>query len=194
MKKTPLTMIILLLACSLFASGPLKKGDRVPDFTAIDEYGNTWRLSEQRADYLVIYFYPAAFTGGCTKQACSYRDHNTAFNLLNAKVVGVSGDEPENLKAFKAFHHLNFTLLSDADGRVAELFGVPIKNGETIETEVDGKNLQLSRGVTTSRWTFIVDGNGRLVYKDEDVQAETDPEAVLKALKTHDERKSCVQR
>jgi peroxiredoxin Q/BCP len=194
MKKTMFILGLLLLTCSVFASGPLEKGDRVPDFSATDENGSTWKLSDQRADYLVIYFYPAAFTGGCTKQACSYRDHEAAFRSLNAKVVGISGDDQENLKAFKAFHNLNFTLLSDADGKVAELFGVPTGEGTTIEKEVNGKTLQLSRGVTTSRWTYVVDGNRRLVYKDEDVQAATDPEAVLKALKTHDERKSCMQR
>ena len=194
MKKIMLILSVLLPACSIFASAPLEKGDRVPDFSAIDENGNTWKLSDQRADYLVIYFYPAAFTGGCTQQACSYRDHEAAFSSLNAEVVGISGDEPENLKAFKAFHNLNFTLLSDAEGKVAKLFGVPTGEGTTIEKEVNGKTLQLSRGVTTSRWTYVVDGNHRLVYKDENVQAATDPVAVLKALKTHDERKSCVQR
>ena len=194
MKKTSIAVAMLLLAFNIFAAGPLEKGDRVPDFAAIDENGESWKLSDQRADYLVIYFYPAAFTGGCTKQACSYRDHETAFKLLNAKVVGVSGDEHENLKAFGEFHNLNFTLLSDADGKIAELFGVPTSDGATIEKEIDGKTLQLSRGVTTSRWTYVVDGNGRLVYKDDEVQAATDPETVLKAIRTHDERKSCVQR
>jgi peroxiredoxin Q/BCP len=194
MKKTSILTAMLLLALSVSASVPLDKGDRVPDFSAIDENGETWKLSDQRADYLVVYFYPAAFTGGCTAQACSYRDHETAFKLLNAKVVGVSGDEHENLKAFKDIHNLNFTLLSDAEGNIAELFGVPTRNGATIEKEVDGKTLQLSRGVTTSRWTYVVDGNGRLVYKDDEVQAATDPETVLKAIKTHDERKSCVPR
>ena len=120
MKKIMLILSVLLPACSIFASAPLEKGDRVPDFSAIDENGNTWKLSDQRADYLVIYFYPAAFTGGCTQQACSYRDHEAAFSSLNAEVVGISGDEPENLKAFKAFHNLNFTLLSDAEGKVAK--------------------------------------------------------------------------
>jgi peroxiredoxin len=54
--------------------------------------------------------------------------------------------------------------------------------------------MQLARGVTTSRWTYVIDGNGRLVYKDEDVQADTDPEAVLRTLKTHSERKTCTPR
>ncbi len=194
MKKTVLAISILILTINIFASAPLEKGDKVPDFSAIDQDGDTWELSQQRADYLVIYFYPAAFTGGCTAQACSYRDHQTAFNILNAQVIGVSGDEPENLKAFKAFHDLNFTLLSDADGKIAELFGVPTKEGGTIEKEIEGKTLQLARGVTTSRWTYVVDRNGSLVYKDDAVQAATDPEAVLKAITTHNDRKTCRPR
>ena len=194
MKKLFSLLPVLLIALNNYGVSPLEKGDKVPNFSALDENGNDWELSDQRSDYLIVYFYPAAFTGGCTKQACSYRDHNKEFEALNAQVVGVSGDDHENLKAFKSVHNLNFTLLSDADGKIAELFGVPTREGSTIEKEVEGKTLQLSRGVTTSRWTYVVDGNGKLVYKDDDVQAATDPEAVLKALTTHNERKSCVQR
>ena len=194
MKKLFFFIPVLLITLNIDALSPLEKGDKVPSFSAIDENGEPWKLSDQRADYLVIYFYPAAFTGGCTKQACSYRDHNAAFESLNAQVIGVSGDEHENLQKFKEFHNLNFTLLSDADGKIAELFGVPTREGSTIEKEVNGQLLQLTKGVTTSRWTYVVDGNGKLVYKDNDVQAATDPEDVLKALTTHNERKSCVQR
>ncbi len=130
MKKTTVIIPILLLAFNIYAASPLEKGDKVPDFSAIDENGETWKLSDQRADYFVIYFYPAAFTGGCTTQACSYRDHDTAFKLLNAQVIGVSGDEYENLQKFKEVHNLNFTLLSDNDGKIAELFGVPTTGGK----------------------------------------------------------------
>jgi peroxiredoxin Q/BCP len=194
MKKLFFFIPVLLITLNIYAVSPLEKGDKVPNFSAIDENGDTWELSDQRADYLVIYFYPAAFTGGCTKQACSYRDHDPAFKLLNTQVIGVSGDEYENLQKFKALHNLNFTLLSDTDGKIAELFGVPTREGSTIETEVDGQMLQLTKGVTISRWTYVVDGNGKLVYKDDDVQAATDPEDVLKAITTHNGRKSCGQR
>ncbi|MCK4854366.1 MAG: peroxiredoxin [Bacteroidales bacterium] len=194
MKKLLSFIPVLLLTLNIYAVSPLEKGDKVPSFSAIDENGDAWELSDQHADYLVIYFYPAAFTGGCTKQACSYRDNDAAFKLLNAQVIGVSGDEYENLQKFKEFHNLNFTLLSDVDGKIAELFGVPTREGNTIEKEVDGKTLQLTRGVTTSRWTYVVDRNGKLVYKDEDVQAATDYEAVLKEIKTHNDRKTCQSR
>ena len=195
MKKLAILSLIPLVSLATFALVPIEKGDRVPDFTATDENGNQWKLSEQRASYLVIYFYPAAFTGGCTQQACSYRDHESDFSRLNANVIGISGDEYENLNKFKEYHNLNFTLLSDPEGKIAEIFSVPTGEGRTFEKEVNGNMLQLSRNITTSRWTFVVDGNkGKLIYKDEDVSAATDPESVLKFITKHNERKSCVIR
>ncbi len=65
------------------------------------------------------------------------------------------------------------------------------REGSTIEKEVNGQILQLTKGVTTSRWTYVVDRNGKLVYKDTEVQAATDPETVLKEITTHNSRKSC---
>lgn len=187
---TLLPAALFLLASFL----PLDKGDHVPDFTAMDENGKEWKLSDQRAAYLVIYFYPAAFTGGCTKQACSYRDHSEEYKKLHAKVIGISGDEFKNLGSFKSHYNLDFTLLSDNDGRIAGLFGVPTRDGASFETEVDGQTLQVNRSITASRWTFVLDVNGRLIYKDEHVSAATDPETVLTFLRTHDARKSCMPR
>jgi peroxiredoxin Q/BCP len=183
------SLIIPLLA--LLAFRPVEPGESIPDFTATDENGKPWTFSQQRANYLVIYFYPAAFTGGCTAEACAYRDFAAEFSKLKAKVIGISGDEASNLTKFKEFNNLNFTLLSDHDGSLARLFGVPVYDGKTIEKEVNGQTLQLTRGVTASRWTFVVDVNGKLIYRDKNVSASTDPETVLKFLKTHDERKSC---
>lgn len=186
---------MIAMAGAAFSASPVETGDKVPEFSAIDENGNEWKLSEQRASYIVFYFYPAAFTGGCTAQACSYRDHNIEFSLLDAVIVGISGDEHENLKQFKEHHGLNFTLLSDPDGMIAGLLGVPLRDGGTIETEVNGNKLQLARGVTISRWTFVVDGNkNKLIYKDTNVSAANDPGTVLKFISTHDQRKSCIVR
>jgi peroxiredoxin Q/BCP len=174
------------------AGDPLKTGEKVPDFTARDDNGEDWTLSEQRSDYIVIYFYPAAFTGGCTKQACSYRDYDTQFKLLNTTVIGISGDEYGNLGKFREQHQLNFTLLSDTEGEIAGIFGVPARDGGSIEREINGEALQLSRGVTTSRWTFVIDVNGKLIYRDKSVSAATDPETVLKFITTYEQRRSCL--
>ena len=193
MKRLTFLAFVLLMALSINALPPVDKGDKVPDFTITDENGADWTLSEQRAQYIVFYFYPAAFTGGCTKQACSYRDHDPDFSKLGAMIVGISGDEHENLKQFKEFHNLNFTLLSDPEGSIAEIFGVPTRDGGTVEKEIEGDMLKLERGVTTSRWTFVVDGSkSKLIYKDENVGVATDPETVLKFISIHNQRKTCV--
>jgi peroxiredoxin Q/BCP len=192
MKKIGISASILMLALSFYAFAPVEKGEKVPDFMGLDENGENWTLYDQRADYIVVYFYPAAFTGGCTRQACAYRDHDEGFSKLNATIIGVSGDEYENLGKFKDHHNLNFSLISDADGKIAGIFGVPVKDGNTIEKEVEGEMLQLSRTVTTARQTFVLDANFKLIYKDNEVSAASDPETVLKFISTHDERKSCV--
>lgn len=174
--------IAIAFAGSAFAQ--VAVGDKTPVFTATTDEGSTWKL----ADYLgkknvVVYFYPAAMTGGCTKQACAYRDAQPAIESANAVVVGVSGDNPEGLKLFKKAENLNFTLLSDEKGEIAKSFGVPVKDGGTITREIEGKSYDLTRGATASRWTFIIDKKGNIVYKNEQVDAAKDAEAVLAFLK-----------
>lgn len=192
MNKTLLIILTTALMSMSFADNPIKIGDSVPDFEAVDDQGRSWKLSDHlRINYLVVYFYPAAFTGGCTTQACSYRDLNKELAMMNASVVGISGDEANNLSLFKKEHNLNFTLLSDKDGVIAKIFGVTVNNGGTNDTEIGGQKLQLTRGVTISRWTFVIDGNGKLIYRDNNVNASTDSQTVLEFIKTHEQRKTC---
>jgi peroxiredoxin Q/BCP len=188
-----LFVVLFGAAISLsFDESSVKVGQTVPDFKAIDDQGNTWSLYDHlKSDYLVVYFYPAAFTGGCTAQACSYRDHMSELALMNASVVGISGDEPQNLGMFRKEHNLNFTLLSDQDGEIAKLFGVPLRDGGTIEREIDGTTFQLMRGVTTSRYTYVIDINRKLIYKNNNVNAANDSESVYEFIQTHNQRKSC---
>ena len=127
-------------------------------------------------------------TGGCTKQACSYRDFQEEFQDLDATVVGISGDEVDNLKVFKEAHQLNFTLLSDPDGSVAEKYGVPLKDGGSIDREVNGINYTLNRGVTTSRWTFVIDKDGKVIYKNANVNATEDSKEVMEVIKKHKDK------
>ena len=192
MKVSFILLLVSVLTGKIPGTGPLNVGDDAPDFEAIDDQGKTWKISDQRSDYLVIYFYPAAFTGGCTKQACSYRDHETAFKLLKTQVIGISGDKWENLGEFKKYQNLNFTLLSDQDGSIAGLFGVPLTEGGNIDMEVNGKTLSLTRGVTSARWTFVLDVNGKIIYRDNKVDAENDSETVLKYIFTYNQRRSCT--
>ena len=93
------------------------------------------------------------------------------FEMLNAEVIGVSGDTAKNHQVFKKAHQLNFTLLADTDGKIAELFGVPVSKGEkTVTKLIDGVDVELTRTATAKRWTFIIDRNGKVVHRDDRVR------------------------
>ena len=185
MKKSLSLISLFLLVSSLIASAGLEVGSKVETFSANADSGDLWQLS----DYLgkknvVVYFYPAAMTGGCTKQACAYRDQSAALNDVDAVVVGISGDSVNNLKLFKKANDLNFPLLSDANGGIADMFGVSVGRGsKSIEREVDGIMHTLTRGLTTSRWTFIIGKDGSVVYKNDKVNATEDTATVIAELK-----------
>jgi len=177
MKKI-IIVSILLLGWMAHSDGQAVLGEKVPNFSAIDQDGVKWvlRPNLKKSEYMVIYFYPAAFTGGCTAQACSYRDQKADLAKVGASVVGVSGDTPETQKLFAEEHNLNFTMLSDASGKLADLFGVPHREGGTFSREIEGK----SRAI--QRWTFILDHDGKLIYKDTEVNAAQDSGKVLEFL------------
>ena len=98
----------------------LTVGSEAPAFSLLDENGEKWNSGDFLGKKnILIFFYPAAMTGGCTKQACSYRDDITEWESRDFEIVGISGDKPENLKLFKKTEELNFRLLSDSNGKVA---------------------------------------------------------------------------
>lgn len=179
-----LTSLFLFIAIPVLAQdGALNVGDEMPPFSAETAEGTIWNSADHVGDgLLVVYFYPAAMTGGCTDQACSFRDNRSKLSELGARVVGVSGDTVEGLEVFRRTNRINFPLLSDEHGRIARLFGVPVNDGGTFVTEVDGEKVELERGVTSARWTFIVDESGTIVYRDTDVNPAGDGEAVLAAV------------
>jgi peroxiredoxin Q/BCP len=162
----------------------LQVGDSAPDFEAVDQDGGSWILKNHLGDkYLVIYFYPAAMTGGCTKQACSYRDFVSKSSNQNIEIVGISGDSPQSLKYFQQAENLNFNLLSDPEGKIATAFGVPVRTGEkSLKRTVNGDEVELSRTATASRWTFVVDPQGKVVYRDDKVKAVQDLSNVMAFL------------
>ncbi len=104
-------------------------------------------------------------------------------SVLADNVVGISGDSVNNLSLFKEAHNLNFPLLSDPNGSLAQLFGVPTRDGGSIEREVKGDMHTFFRNLTTSRWTFIIGKDGKVIYKNEEVDAREDTAAVLAVLK-----------
>jgi peroxiredoxin Q/BCP len=123
----------------------LKKGDTLPSFELPQQDSQLFQVSDFIGKKnLVIYFYPKDDTPGCTKEACKFRDEFEEFTDLDAMVIGISSDSPESHTQFKAKHNLPFTLLSDEDNKVRELFGV---KGNFM-------------GIIPGRVTFIVDKTG----------------------------------
>jgi peroxiredoxin Q/BCP len=183
MKKS-VFITLFLLGLMVHANSQIALGEKVPNFSAIDQDGKKWSLKPnlKGSEYMVIYFYPAAFTGGCTAEACSYRDQKGNLAKVGATVVGISGDSPETLELFATEHALNFTMLSDEAGKLADLFEVPHGEGSTIQREINGKEVDLTRGTTIQRWTFILDRDGTLIYKDTEVDAANDSSKVLEFL------------
>ncbi len=167
----------------MYGQKNISVGDKVPSFKATADDGSTWDISNYIGkDYIVIYFFPGAMTSGCTKQACSYRDHHDKLASANAIVVGISGDKIENLKLFKQAENLNFPLLSDESGNIAKSFGVPVGEGASIKRTIGGVDHELVRDISIKRWTFIAGKDGKIIYKNDAVDAEKDSEEVLKFL------------
>ncbi len=178
------TALALMTQASYAIDITLKVGDKAPEFTVKDDAGKDWKASDHFGKKIVVvYFYPADMTGGCTAQACGFRDDLGKLQGKNVEVVGVSGDSVRNHQLFKKVHNLNFTLLADPTGKVAAAFGVPFTKGEkSITREIDGKEEVLTRGVTTKRWTFVVDEKGEVVYKNEQVKAAVDSKKIMEVV------------
>jgi thioredoxin-dependent peroxiredoxin len=178
--------ILVLASFSLHGQQGLSSGDNAPVFKAPADDGSTWNIQDVLGKkYIVVYFYPAAMTGGCTKQACSYRDHRDDLLEAGVEVVGVSGDRVENLRLFKEAENLNFTLLSDEKGDIARAFGVPVGDGGTVTRTIGDTEHELVREITTRRWTFIIGKNSKIIYKNDSVNAENDTEEVLNFIKNY---------
>lgn len=179
-----LTLLALFSFMTLSSFDEIEVGKKAPLFQAVDSQGKDWNLKDYIGkSYVVLYFYPAAMTGGCTQQACAYRDQMNEFETVNAKVVGISGDNVEGLRAFRESQNLNFDLVSDADGAIAKKYGVPVREGGSIERNISGQAVTLTRGVTISRWTYIINQKGNIIYKKADVNAGQDSSEALAAIK-----------
>jgi thioredoxin-dependent peroxiredoxin len=103
----------------------MEPGDVVSDFELPDQTGTPWRLSTAlAAGPVVLFFYPAAMTAGCTKEACHFRDLGAEFAAAGAQRVGISCDDVAKQREFADLHGFDYPLLADVDGAVAEQFGV----------------------------------------------------------------------
>ncbi|MEP6851727.1 MAG: thioredoxin-dependent thiol peroxidase [bacterium] len=138
----------------------LSPGDQAPDFTLPDADGVPVSLQSFRGGRLVLYFYPAAGTPGCTTQACDFRDNLADFAEARLTVLGISPDSPAKLAAFRTEQNLPFGLLSDSDRSVLSAYGA------YGEKQMYGKTVT---GVIRS--TVVVDPNGRVELAQYNVKA-----------------------
>ncbi|MDQ0753740.1 peroxiredoxin Q/BCP [Streptomyces africanus] len=149
----------------------VEAGDTVEDFALPDETGTVRSLSGLLAEGpVVLFFYPAALTPGCTAQACHFRDLAAEFAAIGARPVGISGDTVERQQEFAGQHALGMPLLSDADGTVRERFGV--KRGFSL--------------APTKRTTFVI-GQDRTVLDvvRSEMRMNAHADRALAALRAH---------
>ena len=129
----------------------LRRGDPAPELQLANQDGEPRSLADLRGRPAVVYFFPKAFTPGCTTEVCDFRDNKDALVAAGYTVLGVSADPPEVLKDFAATHQVNHDLLSDPDHRTARrwgAWGAKVLNGEPTTGPL--------------RSTFVLDADGRL--------------------------------
>ncbi|XP_010541683.1 PREDICTED: peroxiredoxin Q, chloroplastic [Tarenaya hassleriana] len=147
----------------------VSQGQVAPDFTLKDQNGKPVSLKKFRGKPVVVYFYPADETPGCTKQACAFRDSYEKFKKAGAEVIGISGDDTASHKAFASKYKLPYTLLSDEGNKVRKGWGIP---GDFF-------------GSLPGRQTYVLDKNGvvQLIYNNQ-FQPEKHIDETLKFLKS----------
>jgi len=166
----------------------VKVGDTAPSFESVDDSGKTFKSSDVVGKkILVLYFYPADFTGGCTAQACGFRDEIEKLKSAGVMVVGVSGDSVATHMLFKGYHKLSFPLLADEKGDLAKLFGVPVgKGGESPTIAANGDKGKAPRGVTIQRYTVVIDKAGKVAAADQVTKAGDDAKRIAEMVKKLD--------
>lgn len=141
-------------------SARLEPGVNAPSFTLPDQDGNPVSLSDYRGQRVVLYFYPAAMTPGCTKQACDFRDNLSDFADAGLTVLGISPDKPEKLKKFQERDSITFPLLSDPDKQVLTEYGA------------FGEKMMYGKTVTgVIRSTFVIGADGTIEVAQYNVRA-----------------------
>lgn len=150
----------------------LEPGDRAPDFALPDDSGAKVALSDFAGRRLVVYFYPKAFTPGCTTQACDLRDHHASFEAAGYAIVGISPDPVDRLSDFRAEYDLPFPLLSDEDNSTARAYGAfgPKRN---YGREYDG----------IIRSTFIIGPDGTVEQAWHNVKAQGHAERLMRVTR-----------
>jgi peroxiredoxin Q/BCP len=138
----------------------LSPGDPAPDFTLTSDTGDQVRLKDLRGQKVIVYFYPAAMTPGCTKEACDFTDSLDSLKGAGYEVLGISPDKPEKLAKFRERDSLTITLLSDPDRAVMNAYGA-FGLKKLYGKEVEG----------VIRSTFVVDEQGQIQLAQYNVKA-----------------------
>ena len=155
-------------------AGALKRGDPAPEFSGSTTDGKRVSLADYRGKKLVMYFYPMDDTPGCTKQACSLRDHDADIKAKGAEILGVSTQNEQSHRKFTEKYKLNFPLLADTDGAVGRAYGTLGGGGLMAK-------LKSAAGMA-DRVTFIIDEHGRIAHVIDKPDVANHAEEVLKLL------------
>jgi thioredoxin-dependent peroxiredoxin len=150
----------------------LEVGTEAPHFKATDQDGKTIALSDFKGKMVLLYFYPKDNTPGCTKEACAFRDHWSAFQQLNVAILGVSIDDGKSHESFAKKYNLPFTLLADPEKALVQAYGVW---GE--------KSLYGRKYLGTHRVTYLIDEAGRIAAVFPKVKPEKHAAEILAVLR-----------
>ena len=148
-------------------------GDNAPDFTLSDQKGTQHTLSAYRKQWILLYFYPKDDTPGCTKEACAFRDTFPGFTQLNMPIFGISTDSVKSHEKFARKYELPFTLLSDENKEIVQLYGVWGKK------KFRGKEYE-----GTHRMSFLIDPDGKIAKIYEKVRPTEHADEVLQDMQT----------
>jgi peroxiredoxin Q/BCP len=160
------TLLFTILGLFVSKAWALQVGDAVPDVSAPSTSGKELKFSELKGSWIVLYFYPKAFTPGCTAESCSLRDGASEIQKLGAVILGVSLDNLPTQIDFKAKYHLPFDLLSDTKKEVAKAFD----------------SLGLA-GMMAQRKTFIINPDGKIAWIFDKVNTGSHDKEVADVLK-----------
>jgi peroxiredoxin Q/BCP len=179
MKTLPRLITLSVAALALatlqpaFAEGRPKVGDKAPLVKGVDQDGNTWKMSKDIGSKLVLlYFYPKDDTPGCTKEACGLRDRMGDLKTEGVDVVGVSFDTSDSHKKFAFKYDLNFTLLADTNGKIADTYGVRMGPGKKLDHRV----------------SFLISLDGKIVHVTDSPNPDVHLEEMQHAIRVQSGR------
>ena len=152
----------------------LQQGDAAPSFEMKDASGKTWRLEDLKGQKVILYFYPADDTPGCTAESCDFRDSSPALGAAGYTVLGVSPQGAESHKKFAEKYSLNFPLLIDEGLEAAQAFGAFKELGNYNDIPIRVK-----------RSTFVIDEEGRIEVAEYGVKARGHVERLLQQLRVN---------